>query len=116
MAPGSCSRAGCLTGCSLAAAGRVLGAKARDIKFQQHRVMDQAIDRRGGGHLIAEDPIPVGKDQIAGDEDRSALVAFGEEREENLGLLGTLLDVADIVDLCGAAHNSTWTNPLRGRP
>ena len=60
--------------------------------------MDQAIDRRGGGHLIAEDPIPVREDQIARDEDGSSLIAFGEEREQNLGLLGTLLDVADIIE------------------
>ena len=56
--------------------------------------MHQAIDRRGGRHLIAKDPIPVREDQIAGDEDGASLVAFGEEREENLGLLGALLDVA----------------------
>ncbi len=60
--------------------------------------MHQAIDRRGRRHLIAEDPIPLREDQIARDEDRAALVAFGEEREENLGLLGALLDVAHVVE------------------
>ena len=59
--------------------------------------MDEAVDRRGRGHLIPEDPVPVGKDQIARDEDGAALVAFGEEREENLGLLRALLDIADVV-------------------
>ena len=77
---------------------RVLGPEAGDIEFQQDRVMHQPIDRRGGRHLIAEDPIPVREDQIAGDEDGASLVAFGQEREENLGLLGTLLDVPDVVE------------------
>ncbi len=58
--------------------------------------MHQPIDRRRGRHLIAKDPIPVREDQIARDEDGASLVAFGEEREENLGLFGTLLDVAHI--------------------
>ena len=85
---------GGLTGRGLAAAFGVLGPEAGDIEFQQDRVMHQAIDRRGRRHLIAEDPIPVREDQIARDEDGASLVAFGEEREENLGLLGALLDVA----------------------
>ena len=60
--------------------------------------MHQPIDRRGGRHLIAEDPIPVREDQIARDEDGAPLVAFGEEREENLSFLGALLDVSDVVE------------------
>ena len=60
-------------------------------------MMDESIDRRRRRHLIPEDAIPVREDQIAGDEDRAALVAFGEQRKENLGFLGTLLDVADVV-------------------
>jgi hypothetical protein len=43
--------------------------KARDIELQQHRVMHQAIDRRGRRHLIAKDPIPLREDEIAGDAD-----------------------------------------------
>ena len=60
--------------------------------------MHQPIDRRGRRHLVAEDPIPVREDQIARDEDGAALVALSQEREENFGLLGTLLDVADVVE------------------
>ena len=54
------------------AALRVLGAEAGDIEFQQHRVMHQAIDGRGGRHLIAEDPIPLAR--------RSRLLVMKTER------------------------------------
>ena len=90
----------------------VLGPEAGDIEFQQHRVMHEAIDGRGRRHLIAEDPIPLREDQIAGDEDGAALVAFGEQREENLGLLGTLLDVADVIE--NAAPRSDRVSARRG--
>jgi len=47
----------------------VLGPETGDIEFQQHRVMDQAIDGGGRRHLIPKDPIPLREDQIAGDAD-----------------------------------------------
>ena len=59
--------------------------------------MHQAIDRRGRGHLIPEDPIPLREDEIARDADGASLIAFSEEREKNLRLLRTLLDVPDVV-------------------
>ena len=95
----------------------MLGAKAGDVKLQQHRMVNEPIDRRRRRHLITKDPIPMRENQIAGDEDRAALVAFGEQREENLGFLGTLLDVADVVDLCGALHNAEhfWPGGAAGR-
>jgi hypothetical protein len=61
-APGSWCGLGRLTRRGLAAAFRVLGPEAGDVEFQQDRVMHQAIDRRGGRHLIAEDAIPVRED------------------------------------------------------
>ncbi len=56
------------------------------------------IEGRGRRHLISKNPIPLREDQIARNHDRASLVAFGEEREENLGLFGALLDVAHIVE------------------
>ena len=60
--------------------------------------MHEAIDGRGRRHLVPKDPIPLREDQIARDEDRASLVAFGQECEQDLGLFGTLLDVAHIVE------------------
>jgi len=61
-------------------------------------MVDQPIDRGGGRHLIAKDSLPLPEDEIAREDHRSALVAFGQEREEDLGLFGTLLDVAQIIE------------------
>jgi len=63
----------------------------------KYRVMHQAIDGRGRRHLIPKNPIPLREDQIARDADGASLIAFGEEREKDLGLLGTLLNVPDVV-------------------
>jgi hypothetical protein len=84
-----------LAGGGLASVFGVLGPEAGDIEFQQDRVMHKAIDRRGGRHLIAEDPIPVREDQIASDEAGSAsmspwrrcgiIAACGRARPTNCG-------------------------------
>ena len=54
-------------------------------------MVHQAVDRRGRGHLVAEDPVPLAEDQIAGHHHRAALVALGEQREQHLGFVGALL-------------------------
>ena len=63
--------------------------------------MDHAVDRRGGGHGILEDPVPLGEDKIAGDENGAPLVPFSEEGEEHLHLVALLLDVAYVVHYYG---------------
>ncbi len=61
-------------------------------------MVDEAIDGRLRRHGVLEDPIPLAEDEVAGDHDRAPLVALGEEREEDLDLVGGLLDVADVVE------------------
>src|SRR5207249_3296444 len=61
------------------------------------RVVDDAVDGRGGGHRVLEDLIPLAEEEVGGDQDRAALVALGQEGEEHLHLLPALLDVADVV-------------------
>jgi hypothetical protein len=41
---------------------RMLGPETRDIEFQQHRMVHEAINRRGCRHLVPKDPIPLRKD------------------------------------------------------
>ncbi len=60
-------------------------------------MVDEAIDGSGGGHGIFEDPVPLAEGQVAGDEQRATLVAFGHEGEEHLDLIGALLDVSDVI-------------------
>ena len=43
---------------------------------------------RRSGHWVGEDVLPLGEDQVGGDAQGPELVAFGDEGEEDLRLLG----------------------------
>src|SRR5258707_272176 len=66
-------------------------------QLDDDRMVDEPIDRGGGGHRVLEDPIPLAEHQVAGDDYGAPLVALGEEREQYLHFLAVLLDVAKIV-------------------
>ena len=66
------------------------GPVAGDVEFQDDRVMDHPVYGRRGGHGIGEDVLPLGEDQVGGDAQGPPFVAFGDEGEEHLGLLGPL--------------------------
>ena len=59
--------------------------------------MHHPVNRRGGGHWVGEDALPLREDQVRRDAQGPALVAFGDEGEEDLGLLGALGQVAQVV-------------------
>ena len=59
--------------------------------------MDHPVDGRRRGHGVGEDVLPLGEDQVGRDAQGPALVAFGDEREEHLGLLGPLGQVPQVV-------------------
>jgi hypothetical protein len=61
-------------------------------------VVDESVDERGGDHGVAEDLAPGFEAAVAGDDDRAALVAAGDEREEQVGRLAFEREVADLVD------------------
>ncbi len=71
---------------------------AGDVQFDDHRVMDQTIDRGSGRHRILENLLPFGKGEIRTDKDTAPFVALRKEREQDFHLLATLLDVAQVVD------------------
>ena len=56
--------------------------------------MHYPVNRRGGGHGVGKGAFPLGEDQVGRDAQGPALVAFGDEGEENLGLLVALGEVA----------------------
>ena len=60
--------------------------------------MDESVDGNSGGHGILEDLLPVGEGEIAGKQDTAALIVVSQEREQDLHIVETLLDVADVVD------------------
>ena len=73
------------------------GAVAGDVEFQDDRVVDHPVDGRRRGHRVGEDVLPLGEDQVGRDAQGPAFVAFGDEREEHLGLLGPLGQVPQVV-------------------
>ena len=50
-------------------------------------VVDESVDQGGGDHGVAEDLAPLLEAAVAGDGDRAAFVATGDEREEQVGCL-----------------------------
>ena len=61
-------------------------------------VVDESVDERGGDHGVAEDLAPGLEAAVAGDDDRAAFVASGDQGEEQVGGLAFERQVADLVD------------------
>jgi hypothetical protein len=61
-------------------------------------VVDEAVAQRGGDHGVGEDFAPGFEAAVAGDDDRAAFVAAGDEREEQVGGLAFEREVADLVN------------------
>ena len=59
-------------------------AEAVALAFQRDDVgvVDEPVDEGGGDHGVAEGLAPCVEAAIAGDDDRAAFVAAGDEREE----------------------------------
>jgi hypothetical protein len=51
-------------------------------------VVDEPVDHRGGGGVVAEDLAPSGEGLVAGDDQAGALIAAGDEHEHEVGGLG----------------------------
>ena len=84
--------------CGPGALVRGLGSIALHVELQDHRVVDDPVDRGGGGHRVLEDLVPLGEHQVGGDRDAAPLVAFGEQGEQHLHLAAVVLYVADVVE------------------
>ena len=87
---------------SLSGGRDVEAAFAQAVAFAFERdhggVVDEPVDQCGGDHRVAEDLAPLLEAAVAGDDDRAALVAAGDEREEQVGRLAFEGEVADLVD------------------
>ena len=60
-------------------------------------MMDEAVGRGHCGHRIVEDLVPLGKNEVGGDDDGLPFVALGEKVKKDFALLGGLLGVAELV-------------------
>lgn len=80
--------------------GLVLRARASASSARRLRLLNSRITEwwTRHGHGVLEDAVPLTKDEVAHDDEGPSLVALGEEGEEDLDLLGGLLDVPDVVE------------------
>ena len=70
---------------SLAALLCCISPVAGDVKLQDDGVVHDPVNRRGGGHGVGKDALPLRKDQVGRDAQGPAFVAFGDQGEEDLG-------------------------------
>jgi site-specific DNA recombinase len=70
----------------------------RSLGAEDLGVVDEAVDHRGGGDLVAEDLTPRGEGLVGGDDQAGAFVAAADEHEHQVRGLGVEGDVADLVD------------------
>jgi hypothetical protein len=76
-------------------------------------VVSQAIEKRRGELLVsAEDLYPFAESEVGRDDDAAPLVALGQQVEEQLPSGAVEGDEAQLVELCGAPHNSTHVEHL----
>ena len=61
-------------------------------------MVDEPVNGCRGRHRVLEDAIPFPEDEVARDEERAPLVTLGHEGEEDLDLVGALLDVPNVVE------------------
>ena len=54
------------------------------VNFDGQAVVDDPVDSGGCRQRILEDLVAIRKDEVGGDDDTAALVAFGEEGEQEL--------------------------------
>ena len=77
---------------------RRLGPEARSREFEDDAVVDQPVNGRRRSHGVLENPVLLGEHQVGGDDDGPALVAFGQEGEQDLHLVPVLLDIPNIIN------------------
>jgi uncharacterized protein YfaT (DUF1175 family) len=76
----------------------VLEPKALAIDVDDNRVVENAIEHRGGKHAVAgEGAIPAAEGQVRCQDLRAAFVALCQHLEEQVGLLAAHRQVADLV-------------------
>jgi hypothetical protein len=61
-------------------------------------VVDESVDHGSGDDLVAEDFAATAERLVGGDDQAGALIAAGDELEEQVGCFGFERDVADFVE------------------
>jgi hypothetical protein len=75
----------------------LLEPEAFSFDVDCNRMVQKPIENRAGDHVIAEDLAPGAKTLVAGNDDRTSLVATRDQLEEQIGALAIDRQVADLV-------------------
>ena len=78
--------------------GMLAQAVAGALDLDDHGVVQEPIEERGGDHRIAEDLAPLGEAAVGGEDHRAPLVAGVDQLEEQVAAIGDDRQVADLVD------------------
>jgi hypothetical protein len=97
-------------GCACWDASQVAVFESVGVAFEgdDFGVVDEPVDHGGGDDVVAEHFAPASEGFVGGDDQGGAFVAGGDELEEQVGGFRFERDVADLVDLCGCPHRSTY--------
>jgi hypothetical protein len=76
-------------------------------------MVSEPVEQRGSELLVApEDFDPFGEGEVGSDDHAASLVALGQQVEEQLAAGAVEGHEAQLVELCGAAHDSTHVEHL----
>ena len=75
-------------------------------------MVGEAVDQRGDAAGVGEDVGPFVEGEIGREDEGLLLVAPRDDLEEQVRGAGVVGEVADLVELCGAPHNSTHVKHL----
>ena len=98
--PGPATRAGALPG--------LAHAKAVALGDAYDRVMKEAVKERHGRGVLGKKAAPLLEAEVAGDPERAPLVGGRHEAKQQLRAGGIQGGEADLVDLWGYPHKSTY--------
>jgi hypothetical protein len=78
--------------------GVLTQAIAGALDLDDHGVVQEPVEERGGHHRVGEDLAPLGKAPVRGEDHRAPLVASVDQLEEQAAAIGHDRQVADLVD------------------
>jgi len=86
-------------------------AVAVTVEVDDDASVQEPVEHGGGEHVIAEDAAPAGDSPVGGEHDAGLEVALADDLEQRRGGVGGQRQVAQLVDLCGCPHRSTYAEP-----
>jgi hypothetical protein len=82
------------------------------LSFGDHDdcVMQEPVEQADGGGVLGQEPAPLVEGPVRADAQGTPFVGGGDEPEQQLGAGVVEWREADLVDLCGCPHRSTYAD------